>query len=175
MEERNLLFICGFMASGKSTHGKQLARNIGYHFIDLDDYTETKFDQNITELFKEKGEVEFRNIETESLKECIRDNRKTVIALGGGTPCFNHNLELIKASGKLIYLKMDPEALYKRVFGIKAQRPLLASQEDKEMLQYIETLLKAREAFYSQADLVIHNNNLQEEEMKEAVVHFMSS
>ncbi len=175
MEDKNLVFICGFMASGKTTHGKQLARNIGYHFIDLDDYTETKFDQNITDLFKEKGEAEFRNIETESLKECIRDNQKTVIALGGGTPCFNHNLDLIKASGKLVYLKMDAEALYKRVFGIKAQRPLLANQEDKEMLQYIETLLQARETFYSQADLIIYNNNLQEEEMKETVVNFMNS
>lgn len=175
MEDKNLVFICGFMASGKTTHGKQLARNIGYHFIDLDDYTETKFDQNITDLFKEKGEAEFRNIETESLKECIRDNQKTVIALGGGTPCFNHNLDLIKSSGKLVYLKMDAEALYKRVFGIKAQRPLLANQEDKEMLQYIETLLQARETFYSQADLIIYNNNLQEEEMKETVVNFMNS
>lgn len=175
MESKNLLFICGFMACGKTTHGKQLAKNIGYHFIDLDDYTETKFDQGITDLFKEKGEAEFRNIETESLKECIRDNQKTIIALGGGTPCFNDNLALIKAAGKLVYLKMDPEALYKRVFGIKTQRPLLANQEDKEMLQYIENLLGTREAFYSQADLTIHNNNLQEEEMKEAVIHFMKS
>lgn len=173
MESKNLLFICGFMACGKTTHGKQLARNIGYHFIDLDDYTETKFDQNIADLFKEKGEAEFRTIETESLTECIRDNQKTVIALGGGTPCFNDNLSLIKAAGKLVYLKMDAEALYKRVFGIKAQRPLLATQEDKEMMQYIENLLKTREAFYSQADLVIYNNNLQEEEMKEAVLNFM--
>lgn len=174
METKDLIFICGFMACGKTTHGKQLARNIGYHFIDLDDYTETKFDQNITELFKEKGEEEFRKIETGSLEECIRDNRKTVIALGGGTPCFNDNLALIKASGKLIYLKMDPEALYKRVFGIKSGRPLLAGKEDQEMLQYIVDLLKTREAFYSEADLVIHHNNLQEEEMKQAVLNFMN-
>ncbi|MCZ8284907.1 MAG: shikimate kinase, partial [Bacteroidia bacterium] len=105
----------------------------------------------------------------------IRHNRKTVIALGGGTPCFNDNLALIEDSGKLVYLKMDPEALYKRVFGIKGQRPLLASQEDKDMLHYIENLLKTREAFYSQADLIIHNNNLQEEEMKAAVIPVMTS
>jgi len=173
MENKNILFICGFMGCGKTTHGKQLAKSIGYHFIDLDDYTENKFDKNITELFKDLGEEEFRTVETNSLTECINDNQKTIIALGGGTPCFNSNLELIKASGKLIYLKMDAENLYKRVFGIKSQRPLLASKEDKEMLTYIENLLKVRENFYNQADLIVYNNNLQEEEFKETVLNFM--
>ncbi|MES2131262.1 MAG: shikimate kinase, partial [Bacteroidota bacterium] len=96
MENKNLLFICGFMSAGKTTHGKKLAKNIGYHFIDLDQYTEKKLGKAITELFAEVGEDEFRNIETTSLNECINDNQKTVIALGGGTPCFNSNLELIK-------------------------------------------------------------------------------
>jgi shikimate kinase len=173
METKNLLFICGFMACGKTTHGKQLAKNIGYHFIDLDDYTENKFDKHITELFKDLGEEEFRKIETASLNECIRDNQKTVIALGGGTPCFNANLELIKASGKLVYLKMDAEDLYRRVFGIKTQRPLLATKEDKDMLEYIQNLLNVRESFYSQADLTVYNNNLQEEELKASVLNFM--
>jgi len=173
MENKNILFICGFMGCGKTTHGKQLAKSIGYHFIDLDDYTENKFNKNITELFKDLGEEEFRTVETNSLTECINDNQKTIIALGGGTPCFNSNLELIKASGKLIYLKMDAENLYKRVFGIKSQRPLLASKEDKEMLTYIENLLKVRENFYNQADLIVYNNNLQEEEFKETVLNFM--
>ncbi len=173
MENKNIVFICGFMGCGKTTHGKQLAKSIGYHFIDLDDYTENKFDKNITELFKELGEEEFRTVETNSLTECMNDNQKTIIALGGGTPCFNSNLELLKANGKLIYLKMDAENLYKRVFGIKAQRPLLASKEDKEMLAYIENLLKTREVFYDKADLTVYNNNLQEEEFKEVVLNFM--
>lgn len=174
MENKNLLFVCGFMACGKTTHGKQLAKNIGYHFIDLDDYTETKFDTGITDLFKEKGEEAFRDMERTSLEECIRDNQKTVIALGGGTPCFHDNLALIKNAGKLIYLKMDAEALYKRVFGIKSQqRPLLANKEDKEMMDYITQLLGQRETFYNQADLVVYNNNLQEPELKEAVLQMM--
>lgn len=174
MEDKKLVFICGFMACGKSTHGKQLAKNIGYHFIDLDDFIATRFDQDITDLFKEKGEEEFRKIESEALNKCIRDNRKTVIALGGGTPCFNNNLDQIKASGKMIYLKMDAESLYDRVFGVKSGRPLLAGKDGEEMLGYIRDLLAKREAFYSQADLVIYNNNLQEEEMKQAVLNFMN-
>lgn len=175
METKNLLFICGFMSAGKTTHGKKLAKNIGYHFIDLDHYTENKFDKSITELFQELGEDEFRQVETVSLNECINDNRKTVIALGGGTPCFNNNLELLKKSGKLIYLKMDAEALYKRVFGLKANRPLLATQEEKDMLPYIEDLLGKRAPYYEQSDLTVYHNNLHEDEFKETVLNFLKS
>ncbi len=176
MENKNLLFICGFMSSGKTTHGKKLAKAIGYHFIDLDEYTENKFDKNITEIFKDLGEEEFRKMETASLQECIEGNQKTIIALGGGTPCFNSNLELLKQHGKLIYLKMDAEDLYKRVFGIKAAtRPLLAGQEDKDMMAYIENLLKAREVFYNQSDLIVYNNNLQEDELKQTVSDFIKN
>jgi shikimate kinase len=173
MEDKKLLFVCGFMSAGKTTHGKKLARNIGYHFIDLDQYTEKKYDKSITELFAEVGEDEFRNIETESLNECINDNQKTVIALGGGTPCFNNNIELLKKSGQLIYLKMDAEALLKRVFGIKANRPLLANQEEKDMLPYIDDLLEKRTPFYEQSDLTVYHNNLHEDEFKETVLNFI--
>jgi len=173
VEDKKLLFICGFMSAGKTTHGKKVAKNIGYHFIDLDQYTEKKYGRAITELFAEVGEDEFRNIETTSLIECINDNQKTVIALGGGTPCFNNNSELLSKSGQLIYLKMDAEALLKRVFGIKANRPLLADQEEKDMLPYIEDLLQKRAPFYEKANLTVYHNNLQEDEFKATVLNFI--
>ncbi len=162
------------MASGKTSHGKKLAKNLGYHFIDLDEYTENKFDKNITEIFKDEGEKQFREFETTSLNECINTNQKTIVALGGGTPCFNNNLNLIKDNGYLIYLKMDAEPLYKRVFGIKSQRPLLANQEEKDMLKYINDLLATREEFYKQADVILYNNNLQEDELKQTVLDFIN-
>lgn len=173
MEDKKLLFICGFMSAGKTTHGKKLARNIGYHFIDLDQYTERKYHKSITELFAEVGEDEFRNIETESLNECIRDNQKTVIALGGGTPCFNHNIELLKKSGQLVYLQVDAETLLKRVTGAKANRPLLANQDEKDMLLYIQELLQKRAPYYEQADLTVYHNNLHEDEFKETILNFI--
>lgn len=160
MENKQLIFLCGFMGCGKSTHGKALAKLMGYHFIDLDTYTENKYDKSIVDLFEEIGEQEFRNIETQSLTECIADNMKTIISLGGGTPCFNNNINLIKQAGSLIYLKMDAEALYKRVFGIKGKRPLLEGKESAEMKLYIEHLLNSRQVFYNQATIVAYNNNL---------------
>lgn len=152
--DKKLIFICGFMGCGKTTHGKKLAKELGYFFIDLDDYISNKFDKTITDLFKEIGEEKFREIETESLQACINDNVKAIIATGGGTPCFLNNLQLMKQSGKIIYLKMDVKALFNRLFHAKGDRPLVKEKEGEEMLLYIENLLKHREAFYNQADLI---------------------
>ena len=154
MENKNLLFICGFMGCGKTTQGKKLAKEMGYFFIDLDEYIANKFDKNITDLFKEIGETEFRIIESNALNECIADNQKTIIATGGGTPCFNNNMDLMKQSGKIIYLKMTALDLFARLFNAKGDRPLIKDKEDEDMLVYIENLLKTREFFYNQAHLI---------------------
>jgi shikimate kinase len=154
MENKNLIFICGFMGCGKTTQGKKLAKLMGYFFIDLDEYIANKFDKNITELFKELGETEFRMIESNALSECINDNQKTIIATGGGTPCFNNNMDVMKQNGKVIYLKMNAIDLFARLFNTKGDRPLIKDKEDQDMLLYIENLLKTRDAFYNQADLI---------------------
>ena len=154
MENKNLIFICGFMGCGKTTQGKKLAKEMGYFFIDLDEYIANKFDKNITDLFKEIGETEFRIIESNALHECITDNQKTIIATGGGTPCFNNNMDLMKQSGKIIYLKMTALDLFARLFNAKGDRPLIKDKEDEDMLVYIENLLKTREVFYNQAHLI---------------------
>ena len=74
------------MGCGKTTQGKKLAKELGYYFIDLDDYISDQYDKTITDLFQEVGEEEFRKIETKALQECINDNVKAFIATGGGTP-----------------------------------------------------------------------------------------
>lgn len=154
MVEKKLIFVCGFMGCGKTTQGKKLAKELGYFFIDLDDYISDKFDKTIVDLFKEIGEEEFRKIETEALNECINDNVKALIAVGGGTPCFNNNMDLMKSSGKIVYLKMDADALYNRLFNDKKDRPLIKDKENEEMLGYIKNLLHTREAFYSQSQII---------------------
>ncbi len=171
MEEKKLLFMCGFMGCGKTTQGKKLAKAMGYYFIDLDEYIANKHDTTITDLFQEIGEEAFRTIETEALKECINDNLKAIIALGGGTPCFNSNLELIKANGKLIYLQMTAEALYTRLFNAKQDRPLIKNKEEEEMLLYIQNLLKTRESFYNQAHIITGGVTVDIEDLKEKALH----
>jgi len=144
----------GFMGCGKTTQGKKLAKEMGYYFIDLDDYISNKYENTITDLFQEVGEDEFRKIETEALQECINDNLKALIATGGGTPCFNSNMDLLKANGKVVYLKMEPVDLYNRLFNAKNERPLIKDKANEEMLLYIENLLKVREPFYNRADII---------------------
>ncbi len=154
MEEKKIIFISGFMGCGKTTQGKKLAKEMGYFFIDLDDYISSKYENTITDLFKEVGEDEFRNIETEALQECIRDNFKALIATGGGTPCFNNNMDLMIANGKVVYLKMTAEELYNRLFNAKNERPLIKDKANEEMLLYIENLLKIREVYYNKAHVI---------------------
>ncbi len=173
MENKNLVFMCGFMGCGKTTQGKKLAKLMGYYFIDLDEYIANKFDKNITDLFKEVGESEFRIIETNALNECINDNLKALIATGGGTPCFNNNMDLMKASGKIIYLKMNATELFARLFNAKGDRPLIQDKEDEEMLLYIENLLKTREVFYNQAQLITDGNIVDIDKLKEEVLKLM--
>ncbi len=174
MEEKKLLFICGFMGCGKTTQGKKLAKEMGYYFIDLDDYISNQHDKTITDLFQEVGEDEFRKIESQALQECINDNLKALIATGGGTPCFNNNLQLMKANGKLIYLKMDSESLYNRLFNAKQDRPLIKDKANEEMLLYIENLLKIRESFYNQADIITSGVTVDIDALKQEVLKHIS-
>ncbi len=160
------------MGSGKTTQGKKLAKELGYYFIDLDDYISNKHEQTITELFQEIGEEEFRKIETKSLKECIDDNLKALIAVGGGTPCFNKNMDLMISTGKVIYLKMNAEELYNRLFNAKEDRPLIKDKANEEMFVYIENLLKTREVFYDQAQIIISGVTVDIDSLKDKVLNY---
>lgn len=172
MEEKKLVFICGFMGCGKTTQGKKLAKEMGYYFIDLDDYISNQYDKTITELFKEVGEEQFRTIETKALNECIANNVKALIAVGGGTPCFNDNMSAMVNSGKVVYLKMDADALYNRLFNAKQDRPLIKDKENEEMLLYIENLLKTREVFYNKSQIITSGVTVDIDELMKDILKF---
>jgi len=172
MEEKKLIFVCGFMGCGKTTQGKKLAKDLGYYFIDLDDYISNQHEKSITELFKEVGEEQFRVIETKALNECIRDNMKALVALGGGTPCFNNNMSLMLSNGKVIYLRMDAEALYQRLFNEKQDRPLIKDKANEEMLVYIENLLNTREVFYNQAHIITSGVTVDINLLKDEILNY---
>lgn len=158
LQQPSLIFLCGFMGAGKSTIGELLANDLGYSFIDLDCFIETTYQQSISELFTQQGEEEFRNIETRTLDTYIKNNAKTVVALGGGTPCFNNNINWLKKNGRVVYLKNEVSELFARLKGQQIHRPLLQHKTPQELLQYIEELLNQREPYYSQAHITITNN-----------------
>lgn len=159
---KKLVYLTGFMASGKSTIGPILANTLGWNFFDLDKLIEESAGKSIRNIFEENGEDYFRGLETKTLRHtCELENY--IIALGGGAIASQINLEIIKSSGFLIYLESSPEEIYKRL-RFKRDRPALLFDGDEEptkdkFIEKINSLLQNRISYYDQADLKINTDN----------------
>jgi len=146
------VILLGYMASGKSTVGKKLAKKLFLPFIDLDDYIEKKEKKSISTLFKEKGEIYFRRIEHKYLKELLNAKEDFVLSLGGGTPCYAGNMELIKKSEAIaIYLKASIKTITGRLLSAKRRRPLVANIDEDKIAEFVAKHLFERSEFYEQA------------------------
>lgn len=161
MGKKNIIYLTGFMTSGKSTIGPILANVLGWSFFDLDKVLEKKENMSVVDIFETKGEDYFRNIEMNTLAELSGKDR-VVVSLGGGTVANDQNLQLIKNSGILVYLKVSPEILYKRLKN-KIDRPLfkdlvLGEKSENDFVERIKELLEKREGNYKQADLEINTD-----------------
>jgi shikimate kinase len=149
-----IIYVIGFMGCGKSTAGKKLASVLGWNFMDLDELIEKNYSQSIEEIFMLSGENAFRKYESAILHDLIIGS-DTVIAVGGGTPCFSKNLEFMKMTGKVVYLKLTPVMLRNRISADKKPRPLLKGLKEEELKKFIELRLIEREPYYLQAGLVV--------------------
>jgi shikimate kinase len=147
--------LMGYMASGKSAVGKKLAQNLCFQFIDLDAFIEQEEGITISEMFKTKGEIYFRIKEGEYLKKILKKNTDMVISLGGGTPCYGKNIELIKNSSTSIYLKSSIKTIFNRIKNETAQRPLVAEIGIDNLQEYIAKHLFERTNFYEQANFTV--------------------
>ncbi|MCH4551008.1 shikimate kinase [Aestuariibaculum lutulentum] len=157
-----ILILVGYMASGKSTIGRILAEKLNYDFLDLDDYIEEQEQNSIKTIFQIKGEIYFRKVETKYLRELLDSESNLILSLGGGTPCYSNNMDLIlKADNvKSVYLKASIPTLVNRLKGEKGKRPLVAHIEtDEELTEFIGKHLFERSPFYSQANIVLPTDN----------------
>lgn len=145
-------------ACGKSTIAKKFAKQINYDFIDIDEYIEEKNKQKISDIFKTYGEAKFREFENLALKEILK-KKYIVVATGGGLPCFYNNMQLMNASGKTIYLKVDMQTLFNRIKADLNIRPLLQQKTDEEIKLYLKQTINEREIFYKQANFTIDAKN----------------
>lgn len=166
------IFLIGFMACGKTTIGKVVAERTGYDFVDLDRLIEAEKGKTVSQIFSEQGENAFRKLEHEYLQKiCLRKN--TIVAAGGGTPCFHNNMKLMNNAGKTIYLKFSPEDLKTRTqLSSQNSRPLVAGKNDEELLQFIRENLAKREKYYEQANFIAMGND---EEIAEQIVGFVEN
>lgn len=156
-----IIYLNGFMASGKSTIGPILANTLGWEFYDLDKVIEEEMGKKIVDIFKDEGEKFFREKETETLRR-LSQMHDAVISLGGGTSIHNNNLDIITKTGKIVYLKASPEALYKRL-RFKRDRPMFNAEQEQDSREKfkakINQLLSQRSPFYEKADLVINTDD----------------
>lgn len=158
------MFLIGYMGSGKTTAGKKLAKLLGYGFADLDEHIEKRSGRRIADIFALEGEEEFRRLERFYLEK-LCNLKDHVIATGGGTPCFGKNMELMKRSGKVVYLKMTAASLAKRLSQKDNTRPLLKNTGNKSLDNFIEEHLAQREKFYAQADVSVSGVSLDVKEL----------
>ncbi|RLD92963.1 MAG: shikimate kinase [Bacteroidetes bacterium] len=164
------IFLIGFMGSGKSTLGAQLARIMGYQFVDMDHLIEETAEMSIPEIFSEHGEEVFRKWEHDILLEVCR-REKLVISTGGGAPCHSKIMDLMNANGTTIYLKLTPEALRDRLIQSKTERPLIKGKSESELLEFITGLLEQREKFYEQATHSVNGISLRSEELAKLLLN----
>jgi len=159
MSEKKLVYIIGFMGSGKSTAGKKIASALGWTFIDLDRKIEERAGKTIPKIFEQEGESHFRSIETDVLKS-TGVLSATVISTGGGTPCHGNNMDFMLETGLTIYLRMTPVQLTRRLLNSSGERPLLKNVPDEKLVSFIEEKLAFREKWYNRANLLIDGTDI---------------
>ena len=155
------IFLTGYMGAGKTTVGKALARKLNLPFVDLDWYMEERFHKTVGELFVERGEAGFRELEKNMLHE-VGAFEDVVISTGGGAPCFFDNMDFMNRNGKTVFLNVHPDVLFRRLRVAKQQRPILQGKQDDELKEFIIRALEKRTPFYSQAQYVFNADELED-------------
>ena len=162
ISDRSTFFLVGFMGSGKTHWGKRWALANRMSFVDLDEMIEKAEGKTIRDIFEANGEDYFRKLEAQSLKLCA-DLHNTIIACGGGTPCFFDNMQWMNEHGITIYVAATAEQILQRVLAAGLEkRPLLKKMSEGELTSFISGKLKEREPVYSQAQFTLHSDQLTE-------------
>jgi len=153
------VYLIGFMASGKTTIGFELAKLLNYEFIDLDQYIEQKYDKSIKQIFEYKGEDHFRIIENEALREVSLIGGDILVACGGGTSCFYNSIDFMNRIGVTVYIKVNVGELVSRLIESKIERPLLWGKTKEELTDYILRVLDERKKYYEKAKITVESSN----------------
>jgi shikimate kinase len=150
------VYLIGFMGSGKTKIGSLLARRLCRPFVDTDDTIVEETGMSINDIFEQRGEAAFREMERKVI-QCLSKTDGCVVSLGGGAVVDPGNWESVSNSGITITLSYPPEILAARLKH-KSDRPLLKNADGTERIERIRSLLAQREPFYRRADLVLHMN-----------------
>lgn len=167
------IYLTGFMGSGKSYVAHHIADQVDIPVLDLDTMIEEKEGSTINQIFEDKGEPYFRQLEQTCLKETIQ-HQTCIIATGGGTPCYFDNMNFINQNGMSIYLEVDTTILVNRLLENGDVRPLLKGMNATQLKDFIDQKVNERRAFYEQAHLVYHYKSASQNIVKELVFYLKS-
>jgi shikimate kinase len=157
-----VIFLIGFMGSGKTFWAEKLSSRLNLPWFDLDRLVEEQEGAPVSQIFADKGEAYFRQAEHDLLRAFSTSFRQgetaqAILACGGGTPCFHENMELMNHAGTTIWLNPPPRILATRLNKDSGQRPLLAGKKGEELEKFISFKLDERKPFYEKAAIVIHD------------------
>jgi shikimate kinase len=161
--------LVGFMASGKSTIGKRLARKLKCAFFDTDDIVEEQHGA-ISDIFYNEGENAFRKYEHDALAHVVSDGEPGVVACGGGVLSFEPSAKLLKKKTYRVFVKVTPELVLERLRNSRTVRPLLGPTPS---LARIKSLYIKRMPQYAHADLVIEADGMSTAQVVDAIVEWL--
>lgn len=154
------IFLTGYMASGKTTLGRALAREAGMQFIDLDFYIEQRFRKKISEIFAERGEEGFRRMESAMLHE-VGEMEDVIVSCGGGTPCQGDNMEFMNSRGVTLWLEAPVSVIVRRLLVAVTRRPIVERYSAEELPGFVEKHLAERTPYYSKAQMRVDASDLE--------------
>lgn len=164
MSKQLKVVLVGLPGSGKSTFGRQLAKEMNFPFLDLDQLIEKRYQLKISEIFSMHGEGTFRDWESLVLRDTLKLDTAFILASGGGTPCFNDNMDLINSQGISVYLDVPLASISRRLQSSSAeQRPLFQGLDQGELTLKLKSLLVSREYFYSQSKIKLSGEDFSAE------------
>lgn len=169
---KKAVVLLGYMGSGKSVVAQELAHLTGYKHLDLDQIIEQKENLTIPEIFNQKGEIYFRKIERLYLENTLQTTQQIILSLGGGTPCYGNNLDVIKKNPDTVtvYLSATVQTLTARLFKERIKRPLINHLKSPEALNdFIRKHLFERSFFYNQANVTIKTDEKNVSEIVEEI------
>ena len=156
------VFLIGYMGCGKTTLGEVLAQQLGYRFIDLDEFIEERQGMTVVQIFDEMGEERFRELEIEALRE-VASMTDVIVSCGGGTPCHGDNMALMNQAGTTVWLTTSPQRITARLLlpEQKCKRPKINTLPNDDVLPLVEKELQARTPYYSQSQLQFDSTDIE--------------
>lgn len=162
--------ILGYMGSGKSTVGKALSDFLTVDFFDLDELISIQEKMTVSQIFDVKGEIYFRKKEHFYLNSILDKNTDFVLSLGGGTPIFYNQMNVINEKTTSFYLQASPTFLAKRLVLEKNNRPLIKHLNQENITEFIAKHLFERNLYYQQANYTINIEHKSPDEIVKEII-----